>query len=164
MGGRDLSEVKRTEILTLCQENRYSLRQIAARCGVSAETVRRIKRDGQVQPRRVGRCGRKRKTSVRNDVHLRRLSREDGALSAPQLQGAMATIGVRLSTSTIRSRLHEAGSRSVKPRKIPVLTLAMKRKRLEFARAHLNWTREDWRRVRAMFYALLKIYLTINIK
>ena len=52
--------------------------------------------------------------------------------------------GVRLSTQTIRNRLHEAGLRSRRPAiRIP-LTRHHVQERLEWARNHVTWVLNDW--------------------
>ena len=54
--------------------------------------------------------------------------------------------GVRISSSTVRRRLLEAG-KAKKFLKNHLLTKKMKKKRLEWARTHKNWTVEDWKKV-----------------
>ena len=54
--------------------------------------------------------------------------------------------GVCTSSSTVRQSLLEAGRKAKKPLQNHLLTKKMK-KRLEWARAHKNWTVEDWKKV-----------------
>ena len=150
MGGRDLDVAKKAEILTLIRENRYTIREIAERCHVGKSTVQRIKHNQGRDSIRLGRCGRKRIT-VYDDRLLIRISKASPHLTVPQLQNELRTRGIQLSITSIRERLHEANGKSVKPRKVPLLTATMRRKRLQFAEAHAHWSAEDWRRVRNFF-------------
>ena len=54
---------------------------------------------------------------------------------------------VDISVSTTRRRLREAGLNACRPRKKPRLTARHKKKRLDFAKAHQNWTAEQWAQV-----------------
>ena len=49
--------------------------------------------------------------------------------------------------STVRRRLLEAGRRARKPIKKQLLTTAMMKKRLVWAKKYQNWTTEDWSKV-----------------
>ena len=53
-----------------------------------------------------------------------------------------------VSIGTISCRLNkEFGLKSYKPAKKPQLTSQMKKKILEFAKKHIDWTIEDWKKV-----------------
>ena len=56
-------------------------------------------------------------------------------------------------TSKLRKSLEDAGTRVSRStvwraRRVPLLTAAMKKKRLQFARQFSHWTGKDWERVR----------------
>ena len=51
---------------------------------------------------------------------------------------------VRISTQTIRNRLHDAGLRSRRPTIQVPLTRYNVQKRLAWARDHVTWTQNDW--------------------
>ena len=56
--------------------------------------------------------------------------------------------GTNVSTSTISCRFSKKfGLKSYKPAKKPQLISQMKKKRLEFAKKHINWNVEDWKKV-----------------
>ena len=58
--------------------------------------------------------------------------------------GTQNATGVRISTQTIRNRLHDTGLRSRRPAiRIP-LTRYHVQMRLEWARDHVTWTQNDW--------------------
>ena len=52
--------------------------------------------------------------------------------------------GVRISTQTIRNRLHDAGLRSIQPAIRVLLTRYHVQMRLAWARNHVTWTQNDW--------------------
>ena len=52
--------------------------------------------------------------------------------------------GVRISTQTIRNRLHDAGLRSRRPAIQVPLTRYHVQMRLAWARDHVTWTQNDW--------------------
>ena len=52
--------------------------------------------------------------------------------------------GVRMSTQTIRNRLHDAGLRSRRPAIRVPLTRYHVQMRLAWARDHVTWTQNDW--------------------
>ena len=52
--------------------------------------------------------------------------------------------GVRISTQTIRNRLHDAGLRSRRPAIRVPLTRYHVQMRLAWARDHVTWTQNDW--------------------
>ena len=151
MGGRDISITKRSEIITLIRENRYSNREIARRTGVSKSTISRYREQFRNVPisssNRTGHCGRKRKTTAQDDRNIVRNLRRNQFATARSLRNELADSGVQVTTQTIRNRLKEVGGRSGKPKKKPILTPRMKRQRLLFARTHRDWTIEDWKKV-----------------
>jgi hypothetical protein len=57
------------------------------------------------------------------------------------------TSGVSVHPSVVRRRLITSGLKGCKARKKPLLTPLQRRKRLAWARAHRNWTLEQWRKV-----------------
>jgi hypothetical protein len=73
---------------------------------------------------------------------------KDGKTNATEVQKALAeSIGVAVSAATVRRALKEAGLVSfVKPKK-PLLSAKNVKARLAFAKSHLGWTLDDWKRV-----------------
>ena len=92
--------------------------------------------------------GRKRKTTRREDSLMVRKSKADRFKTAPQIKAEMLIEhGVSVSSSTARRRLREAGLFGRKPRRKPRLTSKHKKARLVFAKAHKDWTAEQWSQV-----------------
>ena len=55
--------------------------------------------------------------------------------------------GIPVSVQTIRNRLHAAGLKSRVPAKKPCLSQRHRAARLQFARNHVRWNRQQWRTV-----------------
>ncbi len=77
-----------------------------------------------------------------------RLVRDDRKATVTQIitrynQGMQNTISER----TTRRTLKQMGSSSKRPTWVPLLSAKNRKRRLQFARAHQNWTIEDWKNV-----------------
>lgn len=151
MGKRkDLSTETVAQIKILLSEGAFSLREIAARCHVSKSSVGRIKKeeeDGREAHINRHRRGQQLISSPTDDRSLLRNARANVSSSLNDLRQSWAESGVIASKTTVFRRLKNAGYKSVKPRRIPILTSAMKKKRLAFAMEHRHWTVDDWRKV-----------------
>lgn len=79
--------------------------------------------------------GRPRKTSVKEDNHIKLLSTRDPFKSAEAIK---TELGVGVSTRTVRRRLVEKNLFGRSSRKVPMLTKRHRQNRLLFARTHLN--------------------------
>ena len=147
----DLSPRKRGQIKVLLENTELTCRQIALKCGVSKTSVSRINKKlehgSSGTPKRKGRCGRKRRTTVQDDRSLVRLSQCNRKLTSRRLMVEINVSGVQMSSRTVRRRLIEAGLRAYRPRKKPKLTATMMKKRLQWAKQFANWTVDDWNRV-----------------
>ena len=92
--------------------------------------------------------GRKKSTTNREDRSLKRASLADWRKSSSALpsefrEGANKNISAR----TERRRLLEVRLNGCKAWKKPYLSQANKKKRLEFAKKHENWTPDDWGKI-----------------
>src|SRR3989442_1431818 len=109
----DITPRKRSKILTLIEHSSKNQREIAQLCNVSQSTVCKIaklyREYGSLSPRRKGICGRKRKTTEKDDRYLLRQSFKDPKKTSDQLQRDLATHGVHVCSSTVRRRLLCAG-------------------------------------------------------
>ncbi|KAG0411857.1 hypothetical protein HPB47_010995 [Ixodes persulcatus] len=140
-----VDEATRVRILTLVQEGR-TRRSIAAEIGCALGTVTRIvcafRDDGRI--RDMEREGRPRRTTAEEDQWIIAAACCDPSMTAAEIR---EELGLQVSLSTIRKRLHAAGLRSRVACQRPLLTQSHKRLRLEFATNHLAWTVEDWKLV-----------------
>lgn len=147
----DLSPRKIGQIKVLLQHTTLSQSDIAKKVNISQPAVAQIKKklefQGTASPRRVGKCGRRRKTTPNTDRWLVRQSLKNRKLSSRQLKQDLEQRGIVLDSSTVRRRLCEAGMRAYRPEKKPHLTIKMRRQHLVWAKQFQTWTSEDWSRV-----------------
>ena len=131
----------------------WSARRVAEHFGVHRVTISRLNsrfRDtGHVQDR--SRSGRPRITTVRQDRYIETTAVRRRFVTARSiqldLQRAAGPGAQRISDQTVRNRLHAATLRARRPAKCPALTDAHRAARLQWARQHRRWTRQDWGRV-----------------
>ena len=145
----DITPKKRACIWAFHEHCQASTRDIAKLYNVSQSSVARIikqfKETGS--PKRKGKCGRKRKTTARNDAYLLRKSKLDPRKTSSDLQKDLSTAGVEISASLVRRRLVFGGRRATRPQKKQLLTVHMKKKRLAWAKKYRKWTTADWKKV-----------------
>ena len=108
--------------------------------------IQKFKERGTVAAQK--RSGRPRKTDSRFDRCLKILSMKDCFKTAPKLGKEMALeTGVEVSNRTIQRRLCDAGLNGCVAKKKPYISDKNRKKRLDFARQHQNWTSENWAEV-----------------
>ena len=89
----------------LSKHAKKSVREIGRELGVPKSTVGRIvKRSNDVTIKRRGRCGRKRKTTARDDQMIIKESIKDSRKTSVDLKKDLFAAGVNIDSSTIRSR------------------------------------------------------------
>lgn len=147
----DITPRKRTKIVTLHEHTDKTYREIAAVVGVSLATVSRViklkQETGSFSPKRKGKCGRKKKTSPRDDAYLLRQSRKDPRKTSDALNTDLKELGIQISSSTVRRRLIAVERFARRPLKKQLLTKTMKEKRYKWAKKYKEWTKEQWRKV-----------------
>jgi len=128
----------------------HSQREVARIVGVSQSVVarmwRRYKETGQFT-RRPGQ-GRSRCTTDADDRYIRLLALRNrrGTATRFQTELQLAT-GQRVSTQTIRNRLHNDTMNARRPATSPILTRAHRIQRLDFTKNLLNLEMRDWESV-----------------
>lgn len=148
---KDISVEKKARISAILETGNYSQREIARIEGVSRQTVQRIAylMKENIPGTSSGRsnCGRRMKTSVREDRHIIKIATENRRLSSKGIKKILAEEGMKISERTIRRRLYGANFKCRRPVTTPRLTLKMKKKRYEWAKQFKNYTINDWRKV-----------------
>jgi len=154
----DINSNKKAQIKILLDGGKQSIREIAALVGVSHTTIKN-KKNVPIQSHRIGHCGKKKLTTSADERAMMRVISKNPTAKAKDVKSALQAAGTRLSLRTTQRRLKELGCKSVKARRVPVLTARMKKQRLEWARSHRPWTAEDWEKVKINFYSLNTSYL-----
>jgi transposase len=141
----------REKIVTLRQHTTKTVKEIAKISDVSISTVKRILKrygeTGQVGVLRKGNCGRKRITSKQTDDYLHGISDKNPRLTSFDISRELSQGGITIAPRTVRTRLLDRGRRARKPYKKQLLTVRMKKQRLEWARKYRSWTVEQWKQV-----------------
>lgn len=92
--------------------------------------------------------GRPRKTSKRDDNRMLQISKANRFKSASDIRAEInQSLDAPVSLTTVKRRLREGGLFGRIAVKKPLLSSANKRKRLQFAKEHENWTIEQWKNV-----------------
>lgn len=144
-----VSEDKRIQIILLRSQER-TLASIAAHTKVNLGTVRSVltKWNQHHTIQDLSKADRPQKVDDRTKRRLARMVVKGEVSTATDLtQTAASHEIVRISARTARRTLHKQGLKAMHMVSKPLLTRAHKRKRLEFARAHRDWTVEDWKQV-----------------
>jgi len=148
----DISPRKIGQIKVLLSESGLKQREIAKKLSVSTQTVSVIKRkfdnDVNIDAKRIGKCGRKRKTTPRTDRLLVQMALKNRRASCRKLSMELAAKNINVAPRTVNDRLLESGLKAYRPRKKPRLTMRMKLARLEWARNHVEWSPEQWGKVK----------------
>lgn len=146
----DWSLKKRATAITLRKEG-YSYRKIAAKMGQGVspagvlKVCQRFAETGTIK-NKAGR-GRKKVTTTQTDRRIVRLALKNRKSTSVDINDALADSGVAVSGRTVRRRLVSAGLRARIPRKKPFLNPAQRRKRLQWAKKHVSWTSEQWKKI-----------------
>ena len=142
---------KRASIIALRKHTGLSIRNISEKLAIPKSTVgdimKRAKDTGEPSTLRHGRCGRKRKTTPQGVKVMMKNSVKNPKKTSKDLQRDLALAGVNVGSSTVRRRLLEVGRTARRPLLKQLLTKAMKKKRLSWARNHAGWTKSDWRKI-----------------
>lgn len=152
MGRRkDLSPRKKGQLRVLLEETYLTQVEVARKLGTSPQAVsvyaKRIKEGISTSPKRISVCGRKKLSTERADRKLVQMCLRDRRATSENLRRQWQECGVAASSRTVRRRLWDSGLKSCIPRKKPLLTTAMMRRRLDWARRYRSWTSADWCKV-----------------
>jgi len=146
---KELTEDIKNRIIML-SENGHSSAAIAGQLHLHDRTVRKIiqkfRENGSVKVK--PRSGRPRKTNSRYDRQLKFLSLSDRFQSASKLAKQMEdATGVVLSASTVQRRLNQCGLKGCVAKKKPFISETNRLKRLKFAKEHIGWSVDQWKKV-----------------
>ena len=148
---KDLTPRKVSEIKALLKNSDHSQRSIASIAGVAKSSVDRIKKkldlNLTLSPSRLGKCGRKKSTSPRDERQIRNIVIQHRRAPRRILTILIQDAGIEISPMTVRRRIKELGFSCCSPPKKPFLNQHMMKQRLSWVKEHKNWTVDDWKRV-----------------
>ncbi|CAG8764252.1 4246_t:CDS:2, partial [Cetraspora pellucida] len=146
---KEIPEADR-EIICFLKQLNYSTHEIGKLIGVESSTVsktwKRKEETGSIKDRK--RSGRSRILSANDEKELLDILSSKKGLSASELHFNYTTQkNKHISKETIRNVLKNNNYTSyIKPKK-PFLSKNSKIERYKFAKDHLNWTANDWKKV-----------------
>jgi transposase len=141
-----LSPPVKYQIKNLISEG-HSVRHIAASVGVSKSTVSRLRTE-LPQKKKTLVIGRPRLLSRRQESTIARFLTTGKIVTAVDAKKYLDSNELAsVSSSTIQRSLRRNGLRSRIRRKVPLLRATHRRKRLEFALEHKDWSIDDFRKV-----------------
>lgn len=152
MGRLKLTIGEKTRALTLLEQG-MSVIRVAEVLKVTRTSVYNLKKaaaavpPGTTPPRKEG-SGAPRKTSQRTDSLLKREMKADPFLNAVGLKKKHPELLAAVSVRTIQHRLQKDLKMPIRRcAKKPLLTAAMKKKRIDFCKKYEDWTPEQWQKV-----------------
>src|ERR1043165_7955144 len=96
----DVTPRKRAKVITIANFTNKTCSEIALECGIWKSTVARLIKQqaqtGSVSPTRVGRCGRKPKTTPRMERFLMIVSKKDPCKTSRDLQRDIEVHGIHI--------------------------------------------------------------------
>ncbi len=93
------------------------------------------------------RPGRPRKTTVVDDRRILSLVKKTPFTTVGQIKNTLQEVGVCVSKSTIKRRLHQSEYRGFTTRCKPLVSLKNRKARLEFAKRHLKKPSQFWNNI-----------------
>lgn len=124
-----------------------SCRQITQLINISHSTVNRIAKRSKLTLKK-SKGGRPSKLSNRDKAYcVHQITRGSCENAKEVRDNVHEDLGMVISVSTVRRVLHEAGLYSFVQPKKPSLSLKNVKLRLQWAKVHVNWTMDDWKRV-----------------
>ena len=146
---KELSTQKRAMIIGLHQSGK-SNRQIAKDLRIPRRTVDYNVKKFQVSNSFANkkRSGRPRNTTSTDDRYLVITSKRNRRLTAPEITAHVnLNRDVPISVSTVKRRLQAAGLHGRIAVRKPLLRAVNKKKRLQWAKIHKDWTTKEWEKV-----------------
>lgn len=147
--GKPISIEKRAALITLHQEG-YSVRKIGEKLNLPKSTVScticKYRESGSLNDK--NRQGPSRITTNADDRLITIISKRNRMLTAPQITATFNRGRDKpVSVSTIKRRLQENGLHGRVAVRKPLLRKVNRQKRLQWAKNHQHWTREEWKQV-----------------
>ena len=127
-------------------EKGISAREVAKRLPVGKSSVDRMANSMGIQKRK--KMGRPKKLSDRDETFCVKEITSGRSPTATNVSKTLtARFGIKVSPDTVARVLKKRGLKSGEKKKKPLLSQKNIKARLDFAKAHQNWTADDWKRV-----------------
>ncbi len=148
MRSKERSLSVKQAIIRLKKQNK-PIREIAKTLGVVKTTVWNIlkKKERTSELSNTKRPGRPRKTTVVDDWRILSLVKKTPFTTVGQIKNTLQEVGVCVSKSTIKRRLHQSEYRGFTTRCKPLVSLKNRKARLEFVKRHLKKPSQFWNNI-----------------
>ncbi len=148
MRSKELSLSVKQAIIRLKKQNK-PIREIAKTLGMAKTTVWNIlkKKERTGELSNTKRPGRPRKTTVVDDQRILSLVKKTPFTTVGQIKNTLQEVGVCVSKSTIKRRLHQSEYRGFTTRCKPLVSLKNRKARLQFAKRHLKKPSQFWNNI-----------------
>ena len=148
MKSKEISMQVKEAIIRLKKQHK-SIREIAKTLGVAKSTVGYIlkKKESTGELNNIERLGRQWKTTKVDDRRILSLVKKNPFTTSTEVKNTLEKVGVSLSKSTIKRRLHECKYRGFTTRCKPLVTFKNRKARLDFARKHLKKPPMFWNKI-----------------
>ena len=141
----DWTPRKRSRVLALWESGRFSIRDISAQLDIPRSIIHDIAKRGT--PNSKPKLGRPKLLSARDKRRIDMFIKKSKETRQSPPNGIIKALGLSVGHTTVITAIHELGYRRCVARRRPLLKKIDYKCRLEFARAHKDWTVEDWKRV-----------------
>jgi len=152
---KDITPRKKAKVELMLKMKKFSNAAIAREIGVSRPYVsvlsKKILKNIRISPKRKGACGRKRKLTESTKRLIIRKVIQSRTKTSAEIATELKHGGTNVSDRTVRRCLFDSGLPARKPRLKQKLTLKMKEKRFLWAKQYLNWTNDDWNKVKILY-------------
>ena len=146
MGRKKLNMVEKTTALTLLGQGTSAI-SVAAELKVSRQAIYDFKKAAATPSHKPG-SGRKRLTSLRMDMMLKREVTANPSITAASLRKRHPKVLKNVAIRTIQHRLRKDLDLPLRlAAKKPLLTDAMRKKRIAFCKKYRDWTSDQWKSV-----------------
>jgi len=150
----------RWKVLGLSEGKRHSLQDITNVTNVPKSTVYDIKQCKTGESKKH--TGRPKKLSPRTMCQLLRFIRTNKDTRRFTLAQLKKTFQLKVHENTIQTSLNTAGCKRRIAHRCPFLNKHDRKRRLKFAKEHLHWTVEDWKRVLFSDEMSIKLFMERN--
>uniref|UniRef100_A0A8C5M9G9 Transposase n=1 Tax=Leptobrachium leishanense TaxID=445787 RepID=A0A8C5M9G9_9ANUR len=144
MRSKELPLSEKQAIISLKKQNKRT-----RTLGVAKTTVWNIlkKKERTGELSNTKRPGRPRKTTVVDDRRILSLVKKTPFTTVGHIKNTLQEVGVCVSKSTIKRRLHQSEYRGFTTRRKPLVSLKNRKARLEFAKQHLTKPSQFWNKI-----------------
>ena len=151
----DWTPRKQSCVLALFEGGKYNVYEISFLTGIPKSTVSEIGTLGT--PTSKPKMGRPKLLTARDKRRINMYIKKSSTIQQKDPDSIITELGLSCSYTTLVEAIHELGYHRCVARRRPLLKKIDYKQRLAFAKAHKNWTIEDWKWVIFMDEMSIKV-------